>query len=54
MIYLFEDKEGRKAKYIQGTIDDSVLKSAIMNCSRDELEAYINALVSGEKISDII
>lgn len=42
MIYLFEDKEGRKAKYIQGTIDDSVLKSAIMNCSKDELEAYID------------
>lgn len=42
MIYLFEDKEGRKAKYIQGTIDDSVLKSAIMNCSREELESYID------------
>ena len=43
MIYLFEDKEGRMAQYLNGKVDGNLLKRAVMMCTRnDDLDEYIS------------
>ena len=46
MIYLFEDKEGRMALYMKASVDHCLLKRAIMNCKRDEINQYIDDNIS--------
>ena len=43
MIYLFEDKEGRMALYLKGEVDNNLLRRAIMDSKKDEIDQYIDA-----------
>lgn len=42
MIYLFEDKVGRMALYMKGELDSSLIKHAVMDCKKDEINQYID------------
>ncbi len=39
---MFEDKEGRMALYMKGNLDSNLIKRAIMNCKKDEINQYID------------
>lgn len=41
MIYLFEDREGRMALFMKEEIDNSLLRRAVMDCKKDEVQNYI-------------
>ncbi len=49
MIYLFEDRKGRKEQYFKDKIDSDICKMAIIDCKKDNLSDYLSDNFSDSK-----